>query len=316
MRRLLLGALLVGVSVSAQSAPAIQFVTVDQGVRLEVVDWGGHGRTLLFLSGIGNTAHVFDTFAPQFTNQFHVIGLTRRGFGASSRPQTGYAVPRLASDVIAVIDQLHLDRPILVGHSIAGEELSYIGAHYPNRIGGLIYFDAAYDRADPIYAAMLKSWPGQAPQPSKQETASRAAYQVFFQRTHRWHYPESELDQYDKFGDDTVSATIMAGVLHPDYAKITTPALAFYSMPRSVGDLFPTYPDADAKERPALDGYWPKYAAAAEDQHRRFVREVRGAKAFDVDGATHYLFLDSHAEMVASAMRSFLNGLSATRTRR
>ena len=316
MRRLLSGALLVGVAVSAQAAPAIQFVTVDKGVRLEVIDWGGRGKPLVFLSGMGNTAHIYDTFALQFTDRFHVVGITRRGFGASSRPKQGYTVPQLAADIIKVIDQLHLDRPILVGHSIAGEELSYIAAHNPDRIGGMIYFDAAYDRSDPTYAAVLKSWPGQPPQPSKQDTASRAAYKAFFQRTHRWHYPDTELDQYDKFGDDTVSATIMAGVLHPEYAKITAPALAFYSMPRSVGDLFATYQEADAKLRPALDAFWPKYAGAAENQHRRFVGEVRGAKGIDVDGATHYLFLDSHSEAVASAVRSFLDGLSATAARR
>jgi pimeloyl-ACP methyl ester carboxylesterase len=312
MRNLLSTALLVGIAVTSSSAqPSIQFVTVE-GVRLEVVDWGGHGRTLLFLSGMGNTAHVYDTFAPRFTNAFHVIGVTRRGFGASSRPQNSYSVQRLAEDVVAVIDQLHLDRPVLIGHSIAGEELSFIGAHFPNRIGGLIYLDAAYDRADPTFAAVLKSWPGYSPHPSQADSGSRAAYQAFFQRTHRWHYPDTELDQYDKFGDDApgVSATIMAGVLHPQYEKITVPALAFYSMPRSVGDLFPTYADADTSVRPTLDSFWPKYAAAAEDQHRRFLREVRGSKAIDVDGATHYLFLDSHTEALASAMRTFLEGLS------
>jgi non-heme chloroperoxidase len=315
MRRLLSGALLlaIGVSVSAQSAPTIQFVTVSQGVRLEVIDWGGHGITLVFLSGIGNTAHVFDTFAPQFTDRFHAIGITRRGFGASSRPQQGYTVPRLANDIITVIDQLQLERPILIGHSIAGEELSFIGSHAPNRIGGLIYFDAAHDRADPTFAALLKSWPNAAIQPSKADLASRRSYQAFFQRTHRWHYPDTELDQYEKFGDDTVSATILAAVVHPEYAKITAPALAFYSMPQSVGDLFPTYQQATATLRPALDNFWPKYAAAAKDQHRRFVREVRGAQGIDVDGATHYLFLDSNAGRVAADMRRFLNGLPSIR---
>jgi hypothetical protein len=37
---------------------------------------------------MGNTAHVYDTFAPQFTDRFHAIGITPRGFGASSRPTT------------------------------------------------------------------------------------------------------------------------------------------------------------------------------------------------------------------------------------
>lgn len=317
MRRLLSGALLIGlaVSVSAQSARAIQFITVDQAVRLEVIDWGGHGRTLVFLSGMGNTAHVYDTFAPQFTDRFHVIGITRRGFGASSRPQQGYTVPQLADDIIAVLDQLRIERPILIGHSIAGEELSFIGSHAPDRIGGLIYFDAAYDRVDPTFAALFKSFPNARMQPSKADDASRRSYQAFFQRTHRWHYPDSELDQYDQFGDGApeVITAIFNAEIPPDYTKITAPALAFYSMPQSVGDMFPTYRETAPSLRPALDSFWPRYAAAAKDQHRRFVREVRGAQGIDVNGATHYLFLDSNARRVARDMRRFLNGLASTR---
>jgi len=41
----------------------IQFVTVDKNVNLEVLDWGGSGQPLVFLAGLGNTAHVFDKFA-------------------------------------------------------------------------------------------------------------------------------------------------------------------------------------------------------------------------------------------------------------
>jgi alpha/beta hydrolase family protein len=97
------GALLLISSVTAQTpargSTLPTFVDVADGVRLEVVDWGGRGRTVVFLSGIGNTAHVFDQFAPQFTDRFRVIGITRRGFGASSRPETGYRVLQLADDL-------------------------------------------------------------------------------------------------------------------------------------------------------------------------------------------------------------------------
>ena len=65
------------------------FVTVPGGERLEVLDWGGSGPPLVFLAGLENTAHVFDDFAPKFTNEFHVYGITRRGWGASSRPHQG-----------------------------------------------------------------------------------------------------------------------------------------------------------------------------------------------------------------------------------
>jgi pimeloyl-ACP methyl ester carboxylesterase len=109
-----------------------------------VLDWGGVGRPILLLAGLGNTAHVFDDFAPKLTALGHVYGITRRGFGASSVPSSGYTSDRLGDDVLAIINALKLDRPILVGHSIAGEELSSIGSRYANRVSGLVYLDAAY----------------------------------------------------------------------------------------------------------------------------------------------------------------------------
>jgi hypothetical protein len=64
-------------------------IHVSGPVQLEVLDWGGQGEPLVFLAGGGNTAHVYDGFAPRFTRGFHVFGITRRGFGASSHPSTG-----------------------------------------------------------------------------------------------------------------------------------------------------------------------------------------------------------------------------------
>jgi pimeloyl-ACP methyl ester carboxylesterase len=129
----------------AASEPTTQMVTVEPGVQLEVLDWGGTGRPLVFLSGLGDTAHVYDSFAPRFTAKNHVYGITRRGFGASSKPEptdANYSADRLGEDVVAVLDALHLDHPVLAGHSIAGEELSWVGTHDPQKVAGLIYLDA------------------------------------------------------------------------------------------------------------------------------------------------------------------------------
>ena len=64
----------------------IQFITVEDDVKLEVVDWGGSGRALILLAGGNNHAHSFDKFAPKLTGAYHVYGITRRGSGASSFP--------------------------------------------------------------------------------------------------------------------------------------------------------------------------------------------------------------------------------------
>ena len=57
------------------------------GIRLHYLDWGGSGDTILFLPGFNDTAHVYDHFAPRFTDRFHVVGLTRRGVGESDKPK-------------------------------------------------------------------------------------------------------------------------------------------------------------------------------------------------------------------------------------
>jgi len=122
----------------------VRFVMVDRDVQVEVLDWGGSGPPLVLLSGLGNSAHVFDDFAPRLTASHHVYGITRRGFGASSVPAAGYTADRLGDDVLAVLTALKLDRPVLVGHSIAGEELSSIGSRFPDRVAGLVYLEATY----------------------------------------------------------------------------------------------------------------------------------------------------------------------------
>src|SRR6202050_2358426 len=127
-----------------------QFIDVDKNVDLEILDWGGSGRPLVLLAGLGGTAHDFDQFAPKLSSAYHVYGITRRGFGASSAPvpaDGNYSADRLGDDVLAVIESLKLNRPVLVGHSIGGEELSSVGTRHPEKVAGLIYLDAAFSYA-------------------------------------------------------------------------------------------------------------------------------------------------------------------------
>ncbi|HTE45238.1 MAG TPA: alpha/beta hydrolase [Gemmatimonadaceae bacterium] len=125
------------------SVPAVRFIAVEPSVKLEVLDWGGTGRPMVLLARLGNTAHVFEDLAHALGANYHVYGITRRGFGRSSTPIAGYSPDRLGDDVLAVLDSLHLVKTVLVGHSIAGEELSSIGSRHGDRVSALVYLDAA-----------------------------------------------------------------------------------------------------------------------------------------------------------------------------
>lgn len=71
---------------------------MDKNVKVEVRDWGGSGQPLILLPGLGDTAHEFDSFALKLTPSYHVLGITPRGFGASSAPppeRANYSADRL-----------------------------------------------------------------------------------------------------------------------------------------------------------------------------------------------------------------------------
>lgn len=140
------------------------FVNVN-GIRLHYLHWGGNGPVLLFLAGLGCTAHIFDRFAPRFVDQFHVLALTRRGHGQSDYPDTGYDIETLTEDIRQFMDALKIDQAILVGHSMASVELSHFTAVYPQRVLKLVYLDAAYDYASPSWKALQAKNPLRSFQP-------------------------------------------------------------------------------------------------------------------------------------------------------
>ena len=97
-----------------------------RGARL-----GRLGPPLVLLAGLQDVAHGFDDIAPHFTDDHHVLAITRRGYGASSQPRSGYDLASRVADLHAVLDSLRLPRVALVGHSIAGDELTAFAGGIP-----------------------------------------------------------------------------------------------------------------------------------------------------------------------------------------
>lgn len=114
----------VGTAWRDPSPHTVRFVTVDSSVRLEVLDWGGVGRPVLFV-GCYLTGHVYDDIAPRLVDQFRVYAVTRRGVGGSDRPTTGYDPQRRADDILEVIRTIGMPKPILIGHSCGGAILPW-----------------------------------------------------------------------------------------------------------------------------------------------------------------------------------------------
>jgi pimeloyl-ACP methyl ester carboxylesterase len=286
-------------------------VRVARNVRLHYLDFGGTGPPLLFLAGLGNTAHAFDEFAPAFTDRFHVIAITRRGFGESDHPDGGYDTPRLVQDIAAAMDALHIPRASFVGHSIAGEELTRLAATFPNRVDRLVYLDAAYDRVradrmlDDAFPVPLDV--PRPPEPTAADTATPAAYVEFVHRTRGVNIPEADIRTRYRFDgwDETRTRAYQAIAPEvPDYRAVRAPALAIYAVIDRVAQTEP-WQRADTQRRAALQDLLHGTEAVERTLRAEFRDEVKASRVLEIPGAHHWIFVSNRDE-VLSAVRRFL----------
>ena len=290
------------------SPHAVRFVPVAKGVRLEVLDWGGSGRAVVLLAGGGDTAHVYDDFAPKLTIHNHVYGITRRGFGASGYADAENVGEQLGGDVFAVIDALKLDKPVLVGHSIAGAELSWMANRYPDRVAGVVYIEAGYSYAfDNGKGAsaldMMKLKAPQPPPPGAADLVSFKALQRYYERMNGFEFPEGELreerqtnpdgtvgDFHNPPGGAMLMKLISGG---PKYTKIPIPSLFIFANPHSLGTWVQSR--ADASVQSDAKSYSTTLGAMTERQEKS-VESVPTAHVITIPNGNHFVFLSNEVE--------------------
>lgn len=110
-------------------------------MRIEGIDWGGDGPTLLFVHPTGFPAGLFDPMARQLRDSFRVIGVDLRGHGASEKPPADsglYSYELMADDVVAFLDRLGIDSVIAVGQSLGGGVSTLVDRAQPGRITRLV----------------------------------------------------------------------------------------------------------------------------------------------------------------------------------
>lgn len=221
------------------SAHWVRQIEVEPGVWLEVLDWGGNGDALVLLAGLGASAHVFDDFAYQFTDRFRVLGITRRGYGRSSKPAAGYDIATRVNDDLKVLDHLGIARAVFVGHSVAGVELSRLGALFPDRVRKLVYLDA-YDYGVPVPEPAPGAEP---PGPSKYDASSPLHYEAYTARTLGVRKPVADtcnvatLDRNGRLLGTSTPPEIFLQIYTQsgaaDFARVTVPALGIFAYPQA-----------------------------------------------------------------------------------
>ena len=300
------------------SNPKSDFVNMN-GIRLHYLDWGGKGPTLIFLTGMGSSAYIFNKFAPRFNDQFRVLALTRRGHGDPDTPETGYDADTLIEDIRQFMDRLHVEKAILVGHSLAGVELTHFAGTHPTRVEKLIYLDALDNRRrEP---AISEQSPLSNVEIRKEESIPRT-FQEYIAIVKR-DIPEfaeiwSELwDEEFSHGVKVNEAGIFVDRMPASVEKMIIENLIKRYSPKKVEAKIPILCFYGLRKRKLSNDYTEEQKAAYDQFHRdvrepffksiisEFQNRFPHAKIIEIPGGHHYCFI-AQEELVYGEMRKFL----------
>jgi N-formylmaleamate deformylase len=111
------------------------------GVRLHYLEYGT-GVPLAVVPGITSPAVTWEFVAEELARDFRVVVIDTRGRGLSDvAPDGSYTIPVFAADAMAVIGDLGLERPIVLGHSMGARAVAGLAVLHPGVARAVVVAD-------------------------------------------------------------------------------------------------------------------------------------------------------------------------------
>jgi pimeloyl-ACP methyl ester carboxylesterase len=125
------------------------------GVRLHVREWsasntsplGSADPAAVLVHGLASSSHIWDLVAPKLARAgVRAVAYDQRGHGESAKPPTGYGFEETAGDAEALIRNLRLRHPVVVGHSWGANVALELAVRRPSLVGSLVLLDGGFTR--------------------------------------------------------------------------------------------------------------------------------------------------------------------------
>jgi pimeloyl-ACP methyl ester carboxylesterase len=129
-------------STHAQARGTIEdrFASVNS-VRLHYLT-AGKGAPVILLHGYAQNSHMWRPLIVELAKSRLVIAPDLRGFGQSSKPDSGYDKKTMAQDVHDLATSIGLKRASIVGHDIGLMVAYAYAAQYPSEVDRIVLMDA------------------------------------------------------------------------------------------------------------------------------------------------------------------------------
>jgi pimeloyl-ACP methyl ester carboxylesterase len=257
---------------------------VVNGLRLNVLDWGGEGRTpLVLLHGFTGHAHAWDTLSIALQPHFHVYAMDQRGHGDSD-PAEVYGPAAALGDLEGVFAQLGLRSLVLVGLSMGGRNAMYFTARRPEMVQKLVVVDIGPE----ISTRASEPTPGP-PEPETWESVEQAAQHLYRGN------PYPGVHYYRWVASHSLRARPDGALVwkwHPSIKERRGPDVDWWPIVRCLAP--PTLLLRGAESR-VLD----------RDVAERMVKEMPRGRLVEIPRAVHTLHEDN-PDAVVAALRDFL----------
>jgi pimeloyl-ACP methyl ester carboxylesterase len=282
------------------TAPIMKKAEGD-GVKIQLAIWKGRGKQILCIHGITANCRFWDCLASALSPHHRVIAMDLRGRGLSDKPPTGYSIKHHCKDILILMNDQGLQRPVLMGHSLGAFISLVFAARYPKRVDQLILLDGggklSADQRDKVFAGIKPSLDrlGQI-FPSLKIYLSQMKQAPYLQP---WN---SYMETYFRYEIEKVVGGIRSRV-HPKHIEEEAKNLRkvdsrkFYKKVKA-----PTLILRATKGMLAEDDL-----LLPENVIDRMVREIPNAKKVDIKGTNHYSILFQPNKKRDQTILKFLN---------
>jgi len=274
------------------------------GVDIRVAEWTGKGKTVLCVHGLTANCRCWDTMAAALSPGHRLLAVDLRGRGLSDKPPTGYSEEHHIRDVRCVMDDLRVDRAVLMGHSLGGYIALGFAAGHPDRVEGLILIDAggelSRDHWDRVATAIKPAVDRLEMRfPSVDDFLNRMKQAPFF---NPW---SAAIETYLRYDMETVDQGVRSRI-HPDHIREEVSSKRRTESAEHYGQV--TCPVLILR---ATEGIvTPDDILLPAPVVARMVSEIPDARFFDVGGTNHYSILFQPNQERDDAISVFMEDLT------
>ena len=114
------------------------------GINIHYLRTGGSKPSMVLLHGLTGSGACWAPLARSLESEYDVVMPDARGHGHSSTPLHGYRYEDHANDVIALIRDLGLSAPVLLGHSMGGMTAAVVASLAAKDLRGVVLVDPTF----------------------------------------------------------------------------------------------------------------------------------------------------------------------------